>query len=507
MITAVVGFAGLLRRHGVPVGTDRTMAASAALALTDLADREALRRTLLMTLIGHRHHEPAFDQLFDQWFDGGWTEQMLMTGGDESTDTDPVAVAADVELALDTERRLRDATYVDDPSERVGVATDRGERGRGSATALLGAGGDRIATAIDASVGVGRSTNEASTGTADTDAEGVDCRVTSLHLPAGTGDDPPDGELVDELRAAMAAAQGARAELLAEALGTSGIPRGPAESRARRLAVERATAVLANPFDALEQQQLDRIVDMVLPQLDGGPAWRRRGSPQGDLDMRRILRAAATTGGVPMEIRRRSPGPTRPKVLVLVDTSLSVRPTARLMLHLAHRLRSRIGRVRVLAFIDRCVDVTEVLRHADLARALGRLLDDPAGGPLDPARSSDHGAAFRSLWTDHPGLVTRWTTTLVLGDGRSNGLDPDIPALRSLVERSRRTVWFTPEAEGAWGFGHGEMRRYADEVDLACTIRTLDDLEAVARSGVVESLRSRNRTRNHRHAGDRFQAS
>ncbi len=257
----------------------------------------------------------------------------------------------------------------------------------------------------------------------------------------------------------------------------------------------RPNAVLANPFDRTEQRALDTAVRALWPQLVGSPAWRRRAAPSGQLDLRRTMRSSVTLGGVPAVVRHRAPATNRPDLLVLVDTSVSMRPTVRFMLHLAHALRRRPGRVRVLGFVDECVDVTDVVRHADLATALGGLLDDAPGGPLDPARSSDYGAAFSSLWHRYAGLLRPTTTVLMLGDGRSNGRDPGFAHVDDLVARCRRTVWCTPEPEGAWSFGNGEMAAYANRVDAALTVRSLDDLTEVIDQGAFAAGRRRRNAR------------
>ncbi|MEM1333031.1 MAG: VWA domain-containing protein [Actinomycetota bacterium] len=220
------------------------------------------------------------------------------------------------------------------------------------------------------------------------------------------------------------------------------------------------------------------------PQLVGAPAWRRRPSRSGEFDLRHTLRSSVTLGGVPAVVRRRGPATTRPDLVVLVDTSVSMRPSARLMLHLVHALRRRPGRVRVLAFVDECVDVTDVVRHADLAMALGTLLDDAPGGVLDPARSSDYGTALASLWHRYARVLRPSTTVLILGDGRSNGRAPGFDLVADLTARCRRTVWCSPEPEGAWGFGNGEMAAYAERVDAAISVRSLDQLAGAIELGV-----------------------
>ncbi|MFV0307724.1 MAG: VWA domain-containing protein, partial [Desertimonas sp.] len=379
MIDALVGFVALLRAHGVGVGSDRTVLAARAAGYVDLGDRAALRRALRLVLVVHRSDEARFDELFERWFsDAPLAEAaaaILDDAGHVGEEPAPPAVEIRAEKAPDA--------YVDDPAEQVGLAADgddddrRGVRAEGAADAEAG---ERTAR-YDTEATIGHPDELASGGPAERTAAEPGRATIEIEL-----DDVVDpGDVVAELRRLLDDAHRRRLELLA----------APPAAASPSL---RPSALLANPFDAEEQRALDGAVRALWRQLTGAPSWRRRPSPGGVLDLRRTMRASLSLGGIPGVLRYRAPATNRPDLLVLVDTSVSMRPYVRLMLHLAHALRRRPGRIRVLAFIDECVEVTDVIRHADLAVALGGLLDDAPGGPLDPARPSDYGAALGSLW-------------------------------------------------------------------------------------------------------------
>jgi len=61
----VLAFSRLLRAAGLPVGTDRVMAALRALPLAGLAAREDWRSVLAACLLDRAEHRPLFDQAFD----------------------------------------------------------------------------------------------------------------------------------------------------------------------------------------------------------------------------------------------------------------------------------------------------------------------------------------------------------------------------------------------------------------------------------------------------------
>lgn len=477
MIEPLLGFVALLRQNGLTIGPDRTLLAARSLEFVDLADRSAVQRSLRITLVTHRDDEALFDELYGRWFDAGaLLDDPAPTGVDDQR-SGPMH-RTDAELTLDTERRLHDAVYVDDPSQRLGVTSDRAETGTGTSSAsVIDRHGDPVEALVDTDTIVGRRVAQVSDSTSTTTRPPTD-EPTRIVLPSDPDDDERGGtdrtggdveQLVDQLLDRRRRHLG-RFE-----------PSDPSVTSS----INRSTTVLANPFDQDEQQMLQRVVAMIRPQLSGGTSWRRRAADLGAIDLRRTLRRTITTAGVPIHVQRRSTTSHRARLVVLVDTSLSVRPSARLMLHLAHQLRRQVGSVRVFAFIDRCVEVTDVIRHSDLPTALGDLLDDQPGGPLDPARSSDYGSAFHSLRRHHRSVFDARSTMFVLGDGRSNGRDPATEWVRDLTASCRRTIWLTPEPEGAWAFGHGEMAGYAEAVDVAWTVRSLDHLLALARSGRI----------------------
>ncbi|GAB2886611.1 hypothetical protein GCM10027074_63810 [Streptomyces deserti] len=58
------------------------------------------------------------------------------------------------------------------------------------------------------------------------------------------------------------------------------------------------------------------------------------------------------------------------------------------------------------------------------------------------------------------------TTVFVLGDARTNGMDPNLPAVRRLAERARRVYWLNPEQRSRWGTGASAAPAYAELVEM-----------------------------------------
>ena len=91
--------------------------------------------------------------------------------------------------------------------------------------------------------------------------------------------------------------------------------------------------------------------------------------------------------------------------------------------------------------------------------------------------SSDYGRSFVDFEKDWIRTVTPKTTVIVLGDARTNNLDPRADILRQISERSKRLVWLNPEGRMAWGWGDSEMPRYAAFCSVVRQCATAKQLE------------------------------
>jgi hypothetical protein len=164
--------------------------------------------------------------------------------------------------------------------------------------------------------------------------------------------------------------------------------------------------------------------------------------------------------------------------MVLCDVSDSVRHVTRLMLLFLFTLQARFSRVRSFVFVADLAEVTAALaaqrdpsRAADLALAARAV-------PL--AANSDYGRALRTFHRRFLPAVTRRTTVLVVGDGRTNLRPPEAWVLDDIRRRARRLLWICPEPRSAWGAGDSEMPAYAARCHRVATAATLEELEGIA---------------------------
>ncbi|MFT4088665.1 MAG: VWA domain-containing protein, partial [Gordonia sp. (in: high G+C Gram-positive bacteria)] len=203
------------------------------------------------------------------------------------------------------------------------------------------------------------------------------------------------------------------------------------------------------------------------------------------LDVRRTMRSAVATDGVPLQLwrRRTASGPVR--MLVLVDVSISVRPVTGFILRLAQTLHAFGDRCEVVAFVDRPVRVTDALRSASPDGALAAVL---AADGLDLSATSDYGRMWHELLDEHGDLITSRTSVLVVGDARHNAFDPRTDLFAEVARRAFRVAWLTPEPERYWsqtGCALGHYAEYCAGVvsarDGADVLERCDELGAALR--------------------------
>ena len=258
-------------------------------------------------------------------------------------------------------------------------------------------------------------------------------------------------------------------------------PRAGATGRAERLSAERAAApdrsgrmarireLLALPFREFTSRDVEEARDLVRElgaRLRGRLARRERAAHRGRLDVRRTLRAATSTGGIPLQLRFRARRPGRPDLVALCDLSGSVASASELLLGLLAPAAGYFRRVHLFAYVDRLCPVSIERGHV------------APGGPLDLHARSDFGRVLEELFAERA-LLTRTTLLLVLGDARNNRLPPRAPRLRALRDRVARIVWLVPEPRARWDTGDSVLGLYAPACAavLECT-----DLAALVRA-------------------------
>jgi uncharacterized protein with von Willebrand factor type A (vWA) domain len=55
---------------------------------------------------------------------------------------------------------------------------------------------------------------------------------------------------------------------------------------------------------------------------------------------------------------------------------------------------------------------------------------------------------------------------LILGDARTNGGDPNLPALREMLAAARHAHWLNPEREALWSTGDSAAPAYSELIEM-----------------------------------------
>ena len=143
-----------------------------------------------------------------------------------------------------------------------------------------------------------------------------------------------------------------------------------------------------------------------------------------------------------------------------------------LMLFL-YSLNEVVERLDAFAFSNRLIPVGDILDAETAEVAIAAVIKTIG------LRSTDYGLSFEDFAKLHLRKLDRHTTVIILGDGRTNYVDPKIEILRQINERSRAVIWLNPEPESFWSRGDSEMERYRRFCHVVKTCNSLRQLERI----------------------------
>jgi len=228
------------------------------------------------------------------------------------------------------------------------------------------------------------------------------------------------------------------------------------------------------PLARIEPRQIEQMRALIrqmarrLRERFSKPRKRQR---RGHLDVRRTLRKNAAWGSIPFLTVWKRKHRDKPKIVALCDVSGSVARVSDFFLLLIHSLHEVVSDVRSFAFSGHLIEVSDILESKSAEEAMHDIMGKVGFG------SSDYGSSLADFERQWMASVTPQTTVIVLGDARSNNLDPRADILRRIAERSKRVVWLNPEGRLTWGFGDSEMPRYATFCNVVRQCATAQQLE------------------------------
>jgi uncharacterized protein with von Willebrand factor type A (vWA) domain len=445
------------RGAGVRLSPAESIDAMRAVAKIGFTDRSVLRDTFLLTLAKTQDEKKALGDCFDLFFDQPEPSQPPP----EDSETDEKD-APESGAAADSPG---DAGGGDEQAEGLGplaqmlLAQDRNEIAAAMANAASAASLSDIRYFTQRGIFSGRIL----------DQMGIQRLRDDLDALAAT-----NPGLAERLQAALDGLRDTVRETVSQALMLYG----------REEAENLRNEILRNaPLSRIEPRQVEQmrlLIRQIARRLRERYSKPRKRQRRGHLDVRRTIRRNAAWGGVPFLTAWKRRHRDKPKIIALCDVSGSVAKVSDFFLLLIHSLHEVVSDVRSFAFSGHLIEVSEILLSKSPEAAMAEIMSKVGFG------SSDYGNSFVDFEHEWMNAITPQTTVIVLGDARSNNLDPRADILRRIGERSKRLVWLNPEGRMAWGWGDSEMPRYSTFCTVVRQCATAQQLERAV-SDIVAS--------------------
>jgi uncharacterized protein len=444
------------RGVGVHVSPAESIDAMRAVTQVGVSDRTILRDALLLTLAKSQDEKLALGDCFDLFFSQPEPRQNQPEADSEdaSEDTDQSPSSSPASEAGEGQ-----------PSEGLGPL----------AQMLLSQDRNAIAAAIASASGAASlseirySTQRGIFSSRILDAMGLQRLRDDLDELTATSP-----ALAERLRSALDALREAVRDTVAQGLAL--YAREEAENLRNEI-LRNAPLARIERRHVAEMRALIRQIARRLRERYSKPRKRQR---RGHLDVRRTIRRNAAWGGVPFLTAWKRRHRDKPKIVAICDVSGSVARVSDFFLLLIHSLHEVVDDVRSFAFSGHLIEVSDILEKKSPEEAMAEIMSKAGFG------SSDYGNSFNDFENEFMNSLTPRTTVIVLGDARSNNLDPRADILRRIAERSKRLVWLNPEGRMAWGWGDSEMPRYSTFCTVVRQCATAQQLERAV-SDIVAS--------------------
>jgi hypothetical protein len=444
------------RGAGVRLSPAESIDAMRAVAKVGFADRAILRDTFLLTLAKTQDEKKALGDCFDLFFDQPEPSQAAPEDGkaDEQEGAEPNA-ASDTQGDASGDRQPQDLG----PLAQMLLAQDRNEIAAAIANAANAASLSDICYFTQRGIFSGRILDQMGIQRLRDDLDGL-----AATNPA----------LAERLTGALEALRDTVRETVSQALLLYG----------REEAENLRNEILRNaPLSRIEPRQVEQmrhLIRQIARRLRERYSKPRKRQRRGHLDVRRTIRRNAAWGSVPFLTAWKRKHRDRPKIVALCDVSGSVARVSDFFLLLIHSLHEVVSDVRSFAFSGHLIEVSDILEAKSPEAAMAEIMSKVGFG------SSDYGNSFADFEKQCMNSITPQTTVIVLGDARTNNLDPRADILRRIGERSKRLVWLNPEGRMAWGWGDSEMPRYSTFCTVVRQCATAQQLERAV-SDIVAS--------------------
>jgi uncharacterized protein len=444
------------RGAGVRLSPAESIDAMRAVSKVGFTDRTVLRDTFLLTLAKTQDEKKALGDCFDLFFDQPEPSQPPP----EQRETDE-SDTADSGAASDQQGDARGGDQAQDLGQlaQMLLSQDRNAMAAAIANASNAASLSNIRYFTQRGIFSGRILDQ------------MGIQRLRDDLDALTATNPA---LAERLQAALDGLRDTVRETVSQALMLYG----------REEAENLRNEILRNaPLSRIEPRQVEQmrlLIRQIARRLRERYSKPRKRQRRGHLDVRRTIRRNAAWGGVPFLTAWKRRHRDKPKIIALCDVSGSVARVSDFFLLLIHSLHEVVSDVRSFAFSGHLIEVSDILEAKSPEEAMAEIMSKVGFG------SSDYGNSFADFEHGWMSAITPQTTVIILGDARSNNLDPRADILRRIGERSKRLVWLNPEGRMAWGWGDSEMPRYSTFCTVVRQCATAQQLERAV-SDIVAS--------------------
>jgi uncharacterized protein with von Willebrand factor type A (vWA) domain len=445
VLVRLLEFTEALRRAGVPVSVSEDIDALKALAHIRIDRRAAFKATLAATMLKSESHRPAFESLFNVYFDG--------------------AGPPELDLMRDSQEPPQSAgSFLEEMFEAISSGDGGGSAIRDMArraVTLFGRVPDSPSNSLYFEYPVFRAL----------DMDALRRRLAESGAPWSELDPYEARLLRDRFDEAVRAFRAAVKLEVQQRVARRKGPESVAKNSIRPLPedLDLATASRAE-LDALR-----KAVRPLARKLAARTAMKRRRAARGGVDMRRTMRHSLSSGGVPFDVALRHRPLHKPELFVLCDISSSVARFARFSLMLVHALASQFSKVRSFVFIDTIDEVTHLFEREDFLVAVDKVNEQAKVVWIDG--HSNYGAVLERFAERYGADVSARSTILVLGDARNNFRVPRAEVLKELHGAAKHVYWLNPEPEPYWDTGDSAASAYAAFTDGMFEVRTLRHLE------------------------------
>lgn len=160
------------------------------------------------------------------------------------------------------------------------------------------------------------------------------------------------------------------------------------------------------------------------------------------VDFRRTIRRSIPRGGDPIVLAFQGRRTQRHRLVIFLDISGSMNSYSLFLVRFAYALQKHFKRVDSFLFSTKVVEITELLRTADLREALRGLSQKPAGW----AGGTKIGESLKEFKRRYGRkLLSGNSVFIILSDGWDTG-EPEVLAeeLRRIRRRVKKVIWLNP---------------------------------------------------------------